>query len=384
VVLDAGEAGSVGTLLLSRADPLAGLDPLVEPDSLDRAELRSRVRAALAGFLAERERVLWRVSRDLGPLADSIAEFVLSGGKRLRPAFCYWGWRGAGGPDGEEIVTAAAGLELLHACALVHDDVMDGSARRRGRPAVHRVFAALHAANRWAGDAEAFGRSAAILAGDLCLVWAEEMLNTSGLDRAALTRAGGVYDEMRAELMAGQYLDVLTQATSAGSVERALRVARYKSGRYTVERPLALGGVLAGAEPATLACYAAYGHPLGEAFQLRDDVLGVFGLPAETGKPAGDDVRDGKRTVLVELALERVTPAQAKVLRGRLGDPALDGRGLADVRSIILDTGALARVESLIADRTEEAVAALDAADLDPPARDVLSGLALAASDRRH
>ena len=280
----------------------------------------------LDDFLGKQQPVLDEVSDDLEPLLDALTS-LLAGGKRLRPAFCYWGWRGAGGGDTEEAVRAATSLELLQACALVHDDVMDGSDTRRGQPSAHRRFAALHRGSSWLGSPEAFGTGAAILLGDLCLAWSDELLFDSGLPSEALLRAKPVYDVMRTELMAGQYLDLLEQARGGGSVERALRVVRYKAAKYTIERPLHLGGTLAGAGPELLDVYTAYGLPLGEAFQLRDDVLGVFGDPAETGKPAGDDLREGKRTVLIATAVERATPAQAAQLRRHLGDPGLTARG---------------------------------------------------------
>ncbi len=352
------------------------------PNPLAAADLGDRVKKALETFLDRQAATLDAIAEDLGPVADAVSEFLLDGGKRLRPAFCYWGWRGAGGPDTDEIVTAASCLELLHACALIHDDVMDGSDTRRGRPAVHRRFATLHRGEQWLGDAEAFGRSAAILLGDLCLIWADQMFNTSGLDDRALRRATATYDAMRGELMAGQYLDLLEQVRGGRDVERALRVARYKSAKYTIERPLHLGGVLAGARQETLDAYTAYGLPLGEAFQLRDDVLGVYGNPAQTGKPAGDDLREGKRTVLVATAVRRATPGQAALVRRLLGDPHLDDAGVAALREVIAETGALDHVERLVEQRTTEAVAALRGAAVEDEARDVLLTLAEAATKR--
>ena len=352
-------------------------------DALDRADLRDRVQKALGAFLAEQRPSLDAIAEELGPAADAVGDFLLDGGKRLRPAFCYWGWRGAGGEDTDAIVAAASCLELLQACALVHDDVMDGSDTRRGRPAVHKQFASLHRGEDWHGDPEAFGRSAAILLGNVCLIWADKLLHESGLSQEALARAAWTYDEMRVELMAGQYLDLVEQALGGRDVRRALRVARYKSAKYTVERPLHLGGLLAGAGPDVLAAYTAYGLPLGEAFQLRDDVLGVFGDPGETGKPAGDDLREGKRTVLVATALSRATPDQAAVVRRRLGDPHLTEQGVADLRAVISGTGALDEVESLIERKTEEALAALDDAPVEAETLDVLGRLALAATRRR-
>ena len=348
---------------------------------LDAEDLRVRVQKRLDDFLAAQVPVLDEVSPDLAPLSESIVD-LLRGGKRMRPAFAYWGWRGAGGADCEEAITAATSLELLQACALIHDDVMDGSDTRRGMPAAHRRFATLHRGNEWLGSSEGFGIGAAILLGDLCLSWADEMLMSCGLPPRSVMRGKPVYDVMRTELMAGQYLDLLEQAMGGGSVSRAMRVVRFKSAKYTIERPLHLGAALADAPTELVDAYSAYGLPLGEAFQLRDDVLGVFGDPGETGKPAGDDLREGKRTVLVATAFESASPAQAAVLRRRLGDPALDPRGVSELREIIVDTGALGHVEALIEALTSQAFAALVSARIDDVARDVLRGLAVAATSR--
>src|SRR5215469_4907376 len=282
--------------------------------------VRDRVDRALQAFLGQQHDVLLAAGQDLLPGAESISG-LLAGGKRLRPAFCYWGWRGAGGPDCPEIINAAAALELLHAGALIHDDLMDASDTRRGQPSLHRQFEARHAARGWYGSAEAFGMGMAILLGDLLICWTDEMFHASGLPGDALRRGRPVLDQMRTEVFAGQYLDLLGQAAGDETVAGALRVVELKTAKYTIERPLHLGAALAGAGPdlagprgpgsggalagdggtaggdgSLAAAYTAYGLPLGIAFQLRDDILGVFGDPAQTGKPAGDDVREGKRT----------------------------------------------------------------------------------------
>jgi geranylgeranyl diphosphate synthase type I len=342
---------------------------------LDRVDLRARVAKALDAFLVSQRPTLDGISEDIAPIAEAIAEFV-DGGKRLRPAFCYWGWRAAGGEDCDEIVSAAASLELLQACALVHDDVMDGSDRRRGAPSVHRKFGSLHRVAGWHGNPESFGMAAAILLGDLCLVWSEQMINTSGLDHAALLRAQPEHDRMRVELMTGQYLDVVEQAMGGVSVERALRVARYKAAKYTIEGPLLVGAALADGSPAVATALSSYGLPLGEAFQLRDDVLGVFGDPSATGKPAGDDLREGKRTVLVAATLTRADASEAAIVRRHLGDPGLDVPEVELLREIITSTGALAEVERMIDERTTRALEALRSPGLDPVAVGVLTELA--------
>jgi len=348
---------------------------------LDADDLRPRVQKAVDDFISTQREILDGVSDDLDPLVEAVTD-LLSGGKRLRPAFCWWGYRGAGGADTEEALRAAAALEFLQACALIHDDVMDGSDTRRGMPSAHHRFAMLHRGSEWLGSPEAFGVGAAILLGDLCLSWADELLLTSGVPAEHLKAAKRVYDEMRTELMAGQYLDLLEQARGGGSVERAMRVVRFKSAKYTIERPLHMGAALAGANADVMAAYSGYGLPLGEAFQLRDDVLGVFGDPGETGKPAGDDLREGKRTVLIATAMARATPAQAAQIRRHLGDPGLDATGVALLREVIADTGALNHAEQLITSLTDQALAALASVDLQAPAPEVLAGLAYAATRR--
>jgi geranylgeranyl diphosphate synthase type I len=354
----------------------------VETSPLERAGLRDRVDKTLAAFLAiQRNRIL-SIDPALADVADALEAFVLGGGKRLRPAFAYWGHRGAGGLDSDHVVAAVSALELVQASALIHDDLMDRSDTRRGEPAVHRRFATLHTAAGWRGGAAEFGDSAAVLLGDLALVWSDELLHSSGVDPADLARARPVFDAMRTEVTAGQYLDVLTQATGDTSLERAGKVARYKSAKYTVERPLLLGAALAGAPATLMDAYSAFGLPLGEAFQLRDDVLGVFGDPKVTGKPTGDDLREGKRTYLVAAAFAAAGPAERVELDRGLGDPALDDAGVTRLRAIIHDTGALARAEDRITALTGSALAALAGADVDREARTVLSELAAAATQR--
>jgi geranylgeranyl diphosphate synthase type I len=325
--------------------------------------IRAQVGRALDEFLRGRRGALGSIGPELAPWMDAITA-LLAGGKRLRPAFCYWGWRSAGGED----------------------DLIDASDTRRGQPSVHRRFAAAHAEGGWSGSSTAFGAGAAVLIGDLLLAWTDELFRASSLPEAALRRGQQVLDAMRAELVCGQYLDLLGQAAGDGTVGSALRVVRYKSAKYTVERPLQLGTALAapadGACPALEQTWAGYGMPVGVAFQLRDDVLGVFGDPAQTGKPTSDDLREGKRTVLVAIARERASTAQREVLDRRVGDPLLDEAGAAEVRSVLTETGALAACEVMIDGSVAEALAALDGAPVTGEARLALAELAVIATAR--
>lgn len=353
----------------------------ISPFDVERVRERSSL--ALSSYIQEQIPKLSDISDELGPLSEILASFVV-GGKRLRPTLAWWGWRGAGGEDVPAMITAATSLELLQACALVHDDVMDGSDTRRGAPSVHRRLEAKHRSNAWSGSASEFGVAGAILIGDLYLSWADQMLFESGLPPEALLRAKPIFDLTRTELMAGQYLDVVEQARAHITPERALRVARFKSAKYTVERPLHLGVALADGSPTVMTTMSEYGLPLGEAFQLRDDVLGVFGDPEITGKPAGDDLREGKQTYLIACGVESSSPSQRAVLDTALGNPELGTSDIEKLQQIIVETGALARTEERIAESTDAALSALDRCPLANNAGEVLRELAFAATKRSH
>ena len=343
---------------------------------------RERLQKTLDEFLDEMgERVA-----PLGPDAADLLEEArrcVSGGKRFRAAFCWWGYRAVSPEvaDEDALLRACAALEVLHASALVHDDYMDASDTRRGRPATHRAFAAAHRSRSWRGDPEQYGASAAILLGDLLLAWSDELLRRCGLPAERVVAALEVFDHCRTEVISGQFLDVSVQARGRADVDAAMTVLRYKSAKYSIERPLHIGATLAGGGPETLRELTAYGLPLGEAFQLRDDLLGVYGDPAATGKPAGDDLVEGKRTVLVALALDGASAADAARLDAALGTP-LSEEQVADLRRIIDDSGAHAHVEQVIGELVTLSLAKLDASSVAEPARQVLRELAAAATDR--
>ena len=316
-----------------------------------------------------------------GDLRDPMAEIrrlVLLGGKRLRPAFCHWGFVGLGGNPYASVVTdAGAAFELMHAFALFHDDVMDDAASRRGEPTTHRVFAARHAAGKWSGEARRFGEGVAILIGDLAFVYADQLM--AGANPAAWR----IWNELRVELNIGQVLDILGSVRGVRDVAQSERICRYKSGKYTIERPLHLGAALAAPErfEEIAPALSAYGLPLGDAFQMRDDVMGAFGDSAATGKPVGGDLREGKPTPLLARAIEAASGPQRWVLGG-VGKSGITDQQVADIQQVIVDTGALADLESTITRLTAQAVAALDAADLIGGARDELIALAEYVSQR--
>lgn len=340
-------------------------------------ELTAAVQAELDAFV-DRQRIrLADLGPELAPLVDAAQAYV-SGGKHLRPAFCYCGWRAAGGaPDSAGIVRAASSLEWLQASALVHDDVMDDSDVRRGRPSAHRSFESRHRDANWVGDAQQFGVGGAILLGDLMLSWCGEMFDSCGLDRGRIVDASHYLDLCKSEVVGGQFLDLVGQSTGVNSIEQAMRIVRFKSAKYTVERPLHIGATLAGGDSDLIAALSAIGIPLGEAFQLRDDVLGVFGDPDVTGKPAGDDLREGKRTVLLARAFENSDGKQIRTLSDAIGRPDLAPTDVETLRDVIASTGALAAVEEQIATLESRVSSALaDAPIRDGAARDAIGELA--------
>lgn len=311
------------------------------------------------------------------PMAE-IRRLVLSGGKRLRPAFCHWGFVGAGGDAAAAIVVdAGAAFELMHAFALFHDDVMDDAASRRGEPTAHTVFAARHAAAGWTGESRRFGEGVAILIGDLAFVYADQLLADAN------QVAWRIWNELRVELNVGQVLDILGSVSGVRDVAQAERICRYKSGKYTIERPLHLGAALADPErfDDLAPGLSAYGLPLGDAFQMRDDVMGAFGDAAATGKPVGGDLREGKPTPLLARALAAATPSQRDVL-ARIGHPDLEDDEIVAIQQVIVETGALTDLEATIARLTDEAVAAISHVDISTEARDELVALAAFVSQR--
>lgn len=355
------------------------------------AEVRDAVSSAITEFIDTQRVRLDRIGPELDQLADLAALFT-GGGKRLRPAFCLWGWAAADGTGQRvppSVVRAASSLDLLHVSALVHDDMMDSSDTRRGVPAAHRQFEKSHANNGWLGDGGAFGRSGAVLLGDLLVMWSVEMLERAGLTPDRLDAARPLVEAMRTEVTCGQFLDVVAQHRPThddeGALSAASRVVEYKSARYTVQRPLQFGAKLAGASDELVGALAGYGSPLGRAFQYRDDVLGVFGDTAVTGKPAGDDLREGKRTVLIAHAHADADASGRRLLDSLLGREDLELSEVEQLREVIVSSGALDRVEQMIESGLDESLTALeDCPALSASGLEALTELALLCVRRDH
>lgn len=351
----------------------------------------------MAEFFAAQRELLEGISSETLPLLEAI-ESLSTGGKRLRALLSYWGWRGAGGAPVTEnrgtwsIVKAGMAVELFQTSALIHDDIIDRSDTRRGAPSVHKRFEAAHEQNNWRGDAFNYGLTGGILAGDLTLAWSAEVFASLGEGALYGSPARTIFDRMRSEVLAGQYLDVYSEVLdtedAASALQRALNVIRFKSAKYSCEHPFTIGGALAlqaralesgaGAiseEHPVLAGYRAFGLPLGEGFQLRDDELGVFGRPEVTGKPAGDDLREGKRTVLVALTSAALSEQEAALLHDSLGNPNLSDEQVERIRELMVSSGAFAEHERLIEQKSHAVFEALDALELDELVRAALSDI---------
>jgi geranylgeranyl diphosphate synthase type I len=339
---------------------------------LDPAVIGASVDAVLRDFLDEQDR-LGAATPELALFTDLLRDMLAAGGKRLRPRLCVIGWHAVrDDPPPEAVWRVAAALELFHTFALIHDDIMDRSERRRGSPTAHRMLA-----DRLQGrpDADTLGTNTAILLGDLALAWSYELLHTPDLTSRQLATVRPVLNIARIETMIGQHLDLVAARQLTTGVDAAWRIVRLKTTEYTFDRPLQLGAVLAGADSDQLRALSAYAHPLGDAFQLRDDLLGVFGNPRDTGKSVLEDLREGKYTVLVATALDLATPAQATVLRRHLGDPELEHEDAEQVRDILVATGARTAVEEAIDALSGRALLALDTAALRPLAASALRHL---------
>ncbi len=358
------------------------------------------VQQRLDEYCAEQRLKLEEISPEIVELI-TYAQDLLAGGKRLRAQFCYWSWAGyalerISEPQLESqtrgIIGIAAALEMFHGAALVHDDLLDQSDTRRGLPAVHRRFEELHAKQAFAGDPVRFGVAGSVLVGDLMLAWSSEIFGlavASAVDPEREKRCRDEFSQMRFEVMAGQYLDILEEnAAPLRSAQemllRANRVMLYKTAKYSLEAPLLIGAAFGGATTDELHALSSFGIPLGMAFQLRDDLLGVFGDPAVTGKPAGDDLREGKRTVLIGLTLELLQPSVAKIFSELLGQPELADDQLEFLQQAIIDSGARDRAESMIEEYARQSLGALESMRMESHAKHQLTALAAAAINRKH
>ncbi|MEV4236197.1 MULTISPECIES: polyprenyl synthetase family protein [unclassified Nocardia] len=348
-------------------------------DRYDPAAFKARIDTTLEQFVAQENDQLLAVDPQLRPVADQIV-VATTHGKRLRAAFCYWGWRAAGQPDSDALVRAAAAMELVHAAASVQDDIIDDSPLRHGLPTAQ---IALRTPLRGRPNAKKSARALAMLVGDLLMASAGQLFILSGLPAAYLSRARPLWAALARELIAGECLEILCTGAAPDTAE-SLKVVRYKTAKYTVEQPLLIGGALAGADPRLLKAFSAYGLPLGEAFQLRDDLLGLFGDPARTGKASLDDLRARRPTALLAETWRAADRGQRKQLHTLLDRPDLGPDDLREMRELMSCVGSPELIERMIGERVEEATHVLVGLDVPPPAARALTELAHAATTRRH
>ncbi|MDY3127833.1 MAG: polyprenyl synthetase family protein [Corynebacterium sp.] len=355
--------------------------------SIDR--IPKIVEDELKAFFSARRPLIAEIGQ---PVADSIGfleSFVLGGGKRIRPLYAWAGFMAAHGHTSEEpcdaMLRAASSLELIQACALIHDDIVDSSDTRRGNPTVHRSVEALHREAEWNGDSAEYGRSIAILVGDMALSWSDDMLRNSGLSLEALRRAQEPWQKMRTEVVGGQLLDLIVESSGTESLELADAVNRFKTAAYTIERPLHFGAAIAGGSQELISTLRNYGRDIGIAFQLRDDILGVYGDTAVTGKPIGDDLSEGKRTVLLNLALRSAdtnNPQAAATLRQLIGK-SQDPADIATMTQIISDSGAPEQIEQRISALTESGLSHITDVPMPDEVREILRELAIKSTARK-
>lgn len=356
----------------------------------DLTAIPAAVDKALRTYCHQRRPGITEIGSPVEVCEGYLESFVLGGGKRIRPLYAWAGFLGGGGlelsyENPEAVLRAVSSLEFIQACALIHDDIIDSSDTRRGKPTVHRMAEAFHRQQGWKGSSERSGESIAILVGDLAIIWAEDMLQDSGLSSDALRRIREPWRAMRTEVIGGQILDISLEVSAEESLELAENVNRYKTAAYTIERPLHLGAAIAGAQPSLIDAFRGYGRNIGIAYQLRDDLLGIFGDPTVTGKPAGDDLREGKRTVLLALALQHLDkkdPASATRLREGIGT-VTSPEDISELTSIIARSGAVEDVEKRIAQLTETGLHYLSTIHIDGNVTAFLRALAMKSTERK-
>ncbi|MCL2784496.1 MAG: polyprenyl synthetase family protein [Propionibacteriaceae bacterium] len=351
------------------------------------SNFHAAVQSRLDRFIAAQHDLLALTGDRLDLVWDQVRHFA-GGGKRIRPAFCYWGYVAA--TEGNEepskaVLDVAASLDLLHMSALIHDDLVDDSDTRRGGPSAHRLAEAVHRNEHWQGDSEHFGKSAAVLLGDILFTWSVSMAEQASLSKDQLKRARPYLDVMRSEVLAGQFLDLFaeTKPLSAEDVIADARmVMEYKTAKYTVARPVQIGAALGMANEDMLQSLGVFGNHIGQAFQMRDDVLGVFGDPEVTGKPAGDDIRAGKKTLMIGYALRDATPNQVIRLENLLGKQDLRDSEIEQARHILVSSGAVQNTEKAIAAEAAAGMRLLNRLHLSAEGTQALMGLVHASVER--
>ncbi len=339
------------------------------------ADFRGRLESDLREWLAEKERHATSESQAAHELTGVLSRFVDRDGKRIRPALLYYTYQACRGQSEDKAMTMAMAAELLHTYLLIHDDIMDRADTRRGEPAVHVLFSDLHQSWRWSGNSDHFGESVAILVGDLAESYAMELFSSVEVAPEVAVEFRRCFSTMCQEVIIGQYLEMTAGYRRDLGEEELLRVLQMKSGRYSVERPVQLGALLARAPEAMRRELTLYGAKIGEAFQLQDDLLGMFGDAETVGKPVGSDLVEGKFTVLIHHTLSKLSATEGESLLAALGSPGLSDSEVLHFQKLIESSGARQRVEEMIEERMEAARLALEGLDLERSGADFLEGM---------
>ncbi len=364
----AAASGGAARAAATGAAPAAPFWQLLE-------SFRGELEARLEDWLRRRRGELTAEAAESAELVGRLDPYILGGGKRLRPALLYYAYRGCGGEAQEWVMPASMAVELLHTYLLIHDDIMDRAETRRGQPAAHVAFGEDHRRRGWRGSADRHGESTAILLGDLAYSYAVELFHAAAAKGDAGADVRRSFATMCHEVIVGQYLELTAGYRSGLTEDDLLRVLRMKSGRYSVQRPIELGALMARAADGAVEGLSRFGLRIGEAFQLQDDLLGMFGDSEEVGKPVGSDLAEGKFTVLIHSTLERAGAADAEVVRSALGNPALGAAEIERVRAIIRASGAERKVRGMVEERLLAAGRLLAGLDLTPQGREFFEGL---------
>jgi len=308
-------------------------------------------------------------------MIELLKEFTLRGGKRLRAALVYYGYRCFSNKNLKEIIKASVTMELIQSYLLIHDDIIDNDDLRRNGPTLHISYKNIAKRKYKKIDSNHFGLSMAILAGDICAAFANEIMAKLKIKEKNKIQALNVLNHSLHHVIYGQVLDVLSELRIITNKDIE-KIHRLKTATYTIESPLHIGALLAGAKQKHLKTLSNYAIPLGKAFQIKDDILGMFGEKEKVGKPVGSDIKEGKKNLLILKALESATPAQRQAIEEALGNQDLTKNQLNQVRAIVIKTGSLSYSQNLAKNLVKKAKSAIKSAKFRPVGKNFLLKIA--------
>lgn len=339
-------------------------------------EFKKKVEPEMEAFFA---RVIAENRKIDENIADAISyarKITMSGGKRARAAFMYFGYIAAGGKEKEKIIKASVSIELIHSFLLMHDDIIDRDSLRHGIKTTHIYYGEIAKKYFKHKDADHFGNSMAIIVGDMMYAFGNQVLFESGFEPALIVNALHRLQGVVSRTVVGESQDILIENKGEATEQEILQMYENKTARYTIEGPLHLGAILARADEKMMQSLSDYSIPAGIAFQIQDDILGVFGTVGKTGKPVGSDVRQGKQTILVAKALEKASRAQKEILKKCLGNSDLTEKDLDEFKKVIIETKSLEYAQKLAQDLIAEAKGKIEKVEMNEEAREFLIGIA--------